>query len=132
MFKLVTSVMKDGKDVEKYRGKVWKEHMGRITNEENKCDQNAEADLVEGPVEIRKEVVKAMGEMKVGKAGGSSEVSSGEIGIYLMVELCQGVLHGRGMPDIWELSVAVPIFKGKGDAMSCGAYTRGVNLLKHA
>ena len=29
------------------------------------------------------------------------------------------------------MSVVVPIFKGKGDAMSCGAY-RGVKLLEHA
>ena len=29
------------------------------------------------------------------------------------------------------LSVVVPIFKGKGDAMSCGAYRR-VKLLEHA
>ena len=34
------------------------------------------------------------------------------------------------MPDEWALSV-VPIFKGKGDAMSCGVY-RGVKLLEHA
>ena len=39
-----------------------------------------------------------------------------------MLELCQSVLNGRGMPDEWALSVVVPIFKGKGDAMSCGAY----------
>ena len=35
------------------------------------------------------------------------------------------------MPDDWALSVVVPIFKGKGDAMSCRAY-RGVKLLQHA
>ena len=35
------------------------------------------------------------------------------------------------MPDEWVLSVVVPIFKGKGDAMSCGAYM-GVKLLEHA
>ena len=35
------------------------------------------------------------------------------------------------MPDDWALSVVVPIFKGKGDAMSCMAY-RGVKLLEHA
>ena len=98
-----------------------------------------EADLVEGPVErvSQEEVVKGMGEMKVGKAAGPSEVSvemiaaSGEIGIGVMVELCQGVLDGRGMPDEWGLSAVVPIFKGKGDAMRCGAY-RGVKLLEHA
>ena len=58
-----------------------------------------------------------------GRATGPSEVSaemivaSGEIGIGMIVELCQGVLDGRGMPDDWALSVVVPIFKGKGDAM---------------
>ena len=73
-------------------------------------------------------MVKAMGEMKVGKAAGPSEVTvemiaaSGEIGIGVMIELCQGVLDERGMPDEWVLSVVVPIFKGKGDAMSCRAY----------
>ena len=35
------------------------------------------------------------------------------------------------MPDEWKTSVIVPIFKGKGDAMSCGSY-RGVKLLEHA
>ena len=38
---------------------------------------------------------------------------------------------GRGMPDDWALSVVVPIFKGKGDAMNCMAY-KGVKLLEHA
>lgn len=155
VFKRVKLMKKDGKDVEggrcmrgsdgklsfseKDRGRVWKEHMERIMNEENEWDQRVEADLVEGPVEriSREEVVKAMREMKVGKAAGPSEVSvemiaaSGEIGISVMVELCQGVLDGKGMPDDWAQSVLVPIFKGKGDAMSCGAY-RGVKLLEHA
>ena len=75
--------------------------------------------------------------MKVGRAAGPSKVSaetivtSGEIRIGVMVELCQGVLDGRGMPDDWVLSVVVPIFKGKGDAMNCMAY-RGVKLLEHS
>ena len=57
--------------------------------------------------------------------------ASGEIRIGVMVELCQGVLDGRGMPNEWVLSVVVPIFKRKGDAMSFGAY-RGVKFLEHA
>ena len=44
----------------------------------------------------------------------SEEIRTGEIGIGVMVELCQGVLDGRGMPDDWVLSVVLPIFKGKG------------------
>ena len=155
VFKFVKSMKKDGKDVEggrcmrgsdgrlsfseRDRGKVWKEHMEKIMNEENEWDQSVEADLVEGPVEkvSREEVVKAMKEMKRGKAAGPSEVSvelieaSGEIGIEVMMELCQRVLDGKGMPDDWALSVVIPIFKGKGDATSCGAY-RGVKLLEHA
>ena len=64
------------------------------------------------------QVLKALGKMKAGKAAGPSEVSvemiaaSGEIGIDVMVELCQSVLDGRGMPDEWALSVVVPILKG--------------------
>ena len=108
-------------------------------NEENEWDQNVQADLVEGPVERvrQEEVVKALGKMKAGKAAGPSEVSvemiaeSGEIGIDVMVELCQSVLDGRGMPNDWALSVVVPIFKGKGDTINCGVY-RGVKLLEHA
>ena len=38
------------------------------------------------------------------------------------MELCEGVLDGRGVPDEWVLSVVVPILKGKRDAISCGAY----------
>ena len=57
--------------------------------------------------------------------------TSWEIGIGRLVELCQGVLDGRRMPDEWVLSVVLPIFKGKGVAMSCRAYRR-VKLLKHA
>ena len=67
VFKLVKSMKKDGKDAEggrcmrgsggrlniseKDRGKVWKEHMERIMNEENEWGQNVKAELVEGPVE---------------------------------------------------------------------------------
>ena len=80
------------------------------------------AELVKRPVERvnQEEVVKAIREMKVEKVAGASEVSvemiasSGETGIGVMVELCQGVLDGRGMPDEWALSVVVPIFEGKG------------------
>ena len=112
---------------EKDRRNVWKEHMERIISEENEWDQNVKAELVEGPVErvSQEEVVKAIREMKVGKAAGPLEISAkmiaarGEIGLGVMVELCQGVLDGGGMPDDWALSVVVTIFKGKGDARAC-------------
>jgi len=81
---------------EKDRGRVWKEHMERVMNEENEWGQNVQVNLVEGPAErvSREEVVKTLGKMKAGKAAGPLEVSvemiaaSGEIGIDVMVDLC--------------------------------------------
>ena len=125
--------------IEEDRAKIWKEHMEKIMNEENEWDRMVETDLVEGPVKkvVRNEIVKAIQSMKSGKATGTSEVSvemiiaSSEIGVKVMMELCQRVLDGRGMPDEWKTSVIVRIFKGKGDVMSCGSY-RGVKQLEHA
>ena len=100
-----------------------------------------EIDIVEeGPVEkvARIDIVAAMQSMELGKATGPSEVSvevivaSGEIGIKVMMELCQHVLDGRGMSDEWKTSVIAPIFKGKGDMMSCCGSYREVKLLEHA
>ena len=77
---------------------------------------------------VHNEIVEAMQSMESGKATGTSEVSvemivaSDKIGVKVMMELCQHVLDGRGMPDEWKTSVIVPIFKGKGDVMSCGSY----------
>ena len=95
--------------------------------------------VVEQPIDkvVRNEIVEAMPNMESGKATGTSEVSvgmivaSGEIGVQVMMELCQRVLDDRGMPDEWKTSVIVPIFKGKSDVMSCGSY-REVKLLEHA
>ena len=57
-------------------------------------------------------------------------IASDKIGVKVMMELFQHVLDGRGMPDEWKTTVIVPIFKGKGDVMSCGSY-REVKLLEH-
>ena len=98
-----------------------------------------EADMVEGPVEgvTDEEVMEAMNKMKLGKAGGPSEANmdmiivSGKFGVGVTKKLCQRVLDGKGMPEKCKTSVVVPIFKGKGDGMDCGAY-KGVKLLEHA
>ena len=54
---------------EKERGKVWKDYMERIMNEENGWDCNVEGDAVEGPVVCvsREEVLQALNEMKAGR-----------------------------------------------------------------
>ena len=96
--------------IEEDRAKIWKKHMEKIMNQENKWDHMMETDLVEGSVEkvarneiveaiqrmktgkavekvARNEIVEAIQRMKTGKATGPSEVSvemivgSGEIGV---------------------------------------------------
>ena len=57
-------------------------------------------------------------------------VTSGRIAEKVMLQLCQRVLDGKGIPDEWKTSVVVPIFKGKGDVMNCGSYRRA-KLLEH-
>ena len=154
IFKFVKFMKRDGKDVEggkwingrdgrigfsqEDRCKIWKEHMEKIMNEENAWDHKVDAAMVEGPVEqvSRKEVREAIRKMKQGKAAGLSEVTTkmivagGRIAEEVMLQLCQRVLDGKGIPDEWKTSVVVPIFKGKEDVMNCGSY-RGVKLLEH-
>ena len=95
-----------------------------------------EGDAVEGPIICvsREEVLQTLNEMKIGKAPGPSEESleliaaSGGVGIQMMAEICQKVLHGFGMPAEWALYIVVPIIKGMGDIKNCSWY-RVVKLL---
>ena len=41
--------------------------------------------------------------------------ASEEVGVSVMMELCQRVLDGKEMPNQWQTTVLVPIFKEKGD-----------------
>ena len=62
---------------QKERGKVWKDCMERIMNEENDWDHDMNGDAVEGPVVCvcSEEVLQALNYMKAGKGTGPSEVS---------------------------------------------------------
>ena len=82
---------------EKERGKVWKNYMEWIMNEENDWDRNVEGDVVEGPVVCvsREEVLQELNVMKTGNAPGPSEVSleliaarGGGVVIQVMAEIC--------------------------------------------
>ena len=100
-----------------------------MMNVENAWDQMVEADMLVEPVErvTDEEVMEAMNKMKLGKAVRLSEVNkdmiiaSGKLGVGVIKKLCQRVLDGKRMPEEWKTSVVVPIFKGKGDIINCGA-----------
>ena len=80
--------------------------MEKILNVENEFDQMAEAHMVEGPVEgvTYEEVMKAMNEMKLGKAAGPSKIkmdmimASGKFGVIIK-KLCQRILDREDMPE---------------------------------
>ena len=57
--------------------------------------------------------------------------ASGEVGTRVIMELCQCVLDGKGMPDNCKTSVLVPTFKEKGDVRNCNIY-REVMMLERA
>ena len=115
--------------------KIWKEHILRIINEKTAGTTWGTA-MVEKPVEkvSPKKVREAIRKMKQGKAERISEttpkmiVAGGKIAEEVMLQLGQRVLDEKGTPNKWKTSVVVPIFKGKGDVMSCGS-NRGVCVL---
>ena len=78
-----------------------------------------------------------MQKMTSGKATGLSEVNmeiivaNGEIGVKVMMDLCQRVLNGRGMPDEWKIRVFMFFFNKKGGVLGCGS-CKEVKLIEHA
>ena len=75
--------------------------------------------MVEGPFKnvTCKEMALIIKVIKPEKAAGPSELcaemisASGEVGVSVMVEICQRVLDGKGMPDKWQTSELLLIFK---------------------
>ena len=80
------------------------------------------------------EVKLAIKQMKKGKAAGPSGVTAemlqaaGEAGIRWVTEICNAILKEGKVPEDWERSWIVSVYKGKGDALECGSY-RGIKLL---
>jgi len=48
-----------------------------------------------------------------------------------MLDLCNGIVNEGYIPENWNSSMVLPIYKGKGDPMECGSY-RLIKLLEHA
>ena len=53
------------------------------------------------------------------------------IGTQWLLDLCNSIVKEGCIPEHWESSVILPIYKGKGDSMVRGSY-RGIKLLEHA
>ena len=115
----------------------WRKYFEELLNEANPYEREEE-EKVEGPVErISEEEVKwALKKMKKGKAPGPSGLTSdilrelGERGTEELVNVFNGIQDKGEIPEEWNDSYTIPIYKGKGDALSCSKH-RGVRLLEH-
>ena len=120
--------------------KAWVEHYKGLLNTEFPWDKDSLPDAlpVEGPpppitIEM---VTKALSKMKSGKAAGPSGIiiemlkAAGSKGTEFLHELITAtVKHGK-IPEDWEMSFILNLFKGKGDALDRGNY-RGLKLTEH-
>ena len=118
---------------------LWKNYMEKLLNEENPWDNESRAEPVSGPCCWigRQEIKKAIKKSKKGKAAGPSGVVSemieaaDELGVDWLTDLCNAIIGERKIPEDWQQSITVPIYKGKGDPLECGSY-RGIRLLEQA
>jgi len=112
------------------RRKIWRKH---TEGSHNFGDQITKVDVVEESFQMvtREEIIRAMKDTKLTTAFRLFEVNtemiiaSGIVGIAVMLDPCQHVLDGNGMPDEWEFSVVAPILKERGNVIlwpTCGSY----------
>ena len=81
-------------------------------------------------------MIEALSKIKSGKAGGPSGIivemlkAAGETGITFLRELITPVMIHGEIPEDWEMSFILNLYKGKGDALNRGNY-RGLKLTEH-
>jgi len=112
---------------------VWK-----LLND-NTQDNDTTCEKVEGPCELirRDKFLKAQRVMKKDEAAGLTGIFSEmftadkDCGVKWLASLCNLIVAQGRIPDDWQSSILVSVFKEKGDPMECGSY-RAVKLLEHA
>jgi len=74
--------------------------------------------------------------MKSGKCTGPDDIPAearkkiGELGIFYLAKLFNKIVKEKSIPGEWKESTTVPIWKNKGDSLSCNNY-RPIRLLSH-
>src|SRR5437867_12558957 len=83
------------------------------------------------------EVGLAIAKARSGKATGPSGVAAdmlkaaGEAGVKWVTDICNEVVRSGVVPVYWKRSWMVNVYKGKGNALECSSYYRGIKLLDH-
>ena len=84
----------------------------------------------------KEEVRQAIQDLKVRKAAGPSSVTgemikaAGEQAVDWLTSICNRIVKEEAIPESWQMSELVPIYKGKGDVLECSS-SRGIKLLEH-
>ena len=108
--------------------KAWLEYYQSLLNVEFDWDPDHLSDEppVEGPpITI---TMKAISQMKEGKAPGSSGIlvemilAAGDTGTSMICDLAAAIIRDGKIPSDWELSFIVCLYMGKGDALERGNY----------
>ena len=117
---------------------IWKKYFEKLINEENNRDpRTEEPEVVNEEVNcVSREVKNALRRIKKGKAVGPDELPvevwkcMRKMGIKFLTRIFNRLLMGKRMPEEWERSVLIPIYKNKGDAQCSGNY-REIKLMSH-
>jgi hypothetical protein len=124
---------------EKEKLDIWKNHYENLLNAEFPWDEPSlsSADPVLGPsIQISDEMVQAsINHLKSGKAAGPSGIvvemlkAAGNGIVPHISTLINQIIQCNKVPDEWNRSYIINLYKGKGDALDCGNY-RGLKLLE--
>ena len=95
-------------------------------------------EYVEGPADMinKEEVRQAIQDLKVRKAAGPSGVTAemikaaGEQAVDWLTSICNRIVKEEAIPESWQMSKLVAIYKGKGDVLECSS-SQGIKLLEH-
>ena len=118
---------------------VWKQHYEGLLNSEFERDGSvlSHAGPIQGPpLEITQEMVlSAIKKMKSGKSAGPSGIVpemlkiSSESVVPKLTSLINMIIHEGKVPEEWNESFIISLYKGKGDSLESGNYC-GLKLLE--
>ena len=154
-YRLVEHQRRQAKGVEKFYGvndeqgylitdrievlKRWREYFKAVCNEEFSHPPLPRIRPTQGPVQqiTPEEVTRALKKMKSGKVTGPDDVAA-ELWksqhwdpTQWLTRLFNAITQEKQMPEEWQRSTTIPIWKGKGNPADCTNY-RPIRLLSHS
>lgn len=116
----------------------WREYFRELLNPDERDHTTNEEEIIYTQGEEEKniqleEVLKAIKEMKKGKAAGHDRINAemlknlGGRGMEMLTQILNKAWKTATVPEDWKMSIILPIFK-KGDSSDCSNY-RGITLL---